>query len=43
MVVDQIQSTAMGLLRASGTARVLLAGDAQAREEYMASCICTRP
>ena len=33
MVVGQIQSTAMGLLRASGTACVLLAGDAKAREE----------
>ncbi len=33
MVVDQIQSTAMGLLRASSTARILRAGDAKAREE----------
>ena len=33
MVVGQIQSTATGLLRASGTACVLLAGDAKAREE----------
>ena len=32
MVVGQIQPTAMGLLRASSTARGLLAGDAKARE-----------
>ena len=35
MVVGQIQSTATGLLRASGTACVLLAGDAKAREEEL--------
>jgi hypothetical protein len=32
MVVGQIQSTAMGLLRASDTARDLLADDAKARK-----------
>jgi len=33
MVVGQIQTTAMGLLRTSGTARELLAGDAKARRQ----------
>jgi hypothetical protein len=39
-----VRSTAMGLLRASGTARDLLVGDAEAREEqYMAGGTYTGP
>jgi hypothetical protein len=33
----------VAILLPYGTARVLLAGDAEAREEYMVNGSCTRP
>jgi hypothetical protein len=39
----ETNDNSVAILLSCGTARVLLAGDAEAREEYMTSGVYTRP
>jgi competence protein ComEC len=40
---SETNDNSVAILLTYGTARILLAGDAKAREEYMANCYYTRP